>query len=273
MKEPNQSNQPKKDFDNFENIERIFTKRDQDYSGLHIYDVVSVMDTGEHFKVNYTTVSTIPWVYSGEEKDKNQFLPINPICVNLINQSLYQGKEVYIEKNWQNYGKEVLPDSIKMNIVTDLNGYKRRAYSFIKSFINPMMARVHASTIYGFITLNNKFLEKGIVFSEENRSLKYIEIMERADELSEEDTPDGELKSEEIMSDLERYIEYREILDRSNYIWNESEKYINLIEDIQEDDFEFDLESPEDKLTLAKKEVDNLTREFEDKINSLNNLK
>jgi hypothetical protein len=142
------------------------------------------------------------------------------------------------------------------------------------------MARVHASTIYGFITLNNKFLEKGIVFSEENRSLKYIEIMEKAEELEEDQTnPNGELQSEEIMSDLERYIEYREVLDRSNFIWNESEKYITMIEEITPNDFESLEETKttekteESKLIQAKKEIDRLTQEFENKITSLNNLK
>lgn len=234
-----------------------------DYNGIHLYDVAVVKELDTVLQVVYLTVSTVPWV-TGE----TNFIPVNPLSANVIRDYIQQGKEVYIDKNWMHQGKEVLPGSIQTNISTDLDGYKKRAYSFIKSFINPMMANVHASTIYGFITLNNKFLERGIVFSEENKSLKYIEIM---DDASEQEDPN---KSEEIMSNLEQYIEYKDILDRSYFIWNESEKYMLRIEEIAEDDFtDHNDETIGTALLQAKKTIDSIVKEFQQKILTLNNLK
>jgi len=244
-----------------------FVKEGQDYNGIHLYDVAVVIDQGDRLRVNYLTVSTVPWV-TGETR----FIPVNPLAANMIKDYMQQGKEVYIDKDWGLSGKEVIPSVIKTNTSTDLNGYKKRAYSFIKSFINPMMANVHASTIYGFITLNTKFLEKGIVFSETNKSLKYIEIMDMSSDLADANKPE---ESDELMADLEKYIEYKDVLDRSNFIWNESEKYILKIEEINEEDFSEltvgdNIQTP---LLQAKKEIDQIVKEFQSKIFTLNNLK
>ena len=232
------------------------------YQGLMIYEVAKVKDIGIKYLVEYVTVSTIPWV-TGE----NNFLPLNSYTAEKINEAILSGKEVYITKDWNQFSKEVLITNIEVNPVADLNSYKRRACTFIKSFINPMMASVHASVVYGFITLNNKFIERGYVFSEENRTLKYIDIMEKAEDL-EESNPK---LSQELMDDLEKYIEYKDTLARSNFIWNESEKYIAKIESIittpvtQED-----LPNEEFK---CKQSIDSIILEFQNKINTLNNLK
>lgn len=242
-------------------------KTDQEYNGIHIYDVAVVSDQGDTLKVSYLTVSTVPWV-TGETK----FIPVNPLAANMIRDYQQQGKEVYIAKDWGLSGKEVTPSVISTNTSTDLNGYKRRAYSFIKSFINPMMANVHASTIFGFITLNNKFLEKGIVFSETNKSLKYIEIMDMASDMADANKPE---ESDELMTDLENYIEYKDTLSRSNFIWNESEKYISKIEEVDESDFINIIigEETHSPLLQAKKQIDSIVKEFQTKIFTLNNLK
>lgn len=247
-----------------DNKTQNFIKEGQDYNGIHLYDVAVVKDQGDSLRVVYLTVSTVPWV-TGE----TGFIPVNPLSANIIREYQQQGKEVYITKDWGLSGKEVLPDCISVNTSTDLDGYKKRAYSFIKSFINPMMANVHASTIYGFITLNNKFLEKGIVFSETNKSLKYIEIMDAASDMEDPEESDA------LMTDLEKYIEYKDTLDRSNFIWNESEKYMVYIEEVDESDF-VDLvigEETQTALLQAKKKIDTIVKEFQHKILTLNNLK
>ncbi len=247
-----------------ENNQNTFIKEGQDYNGIHLYDVAVVKDQGDVLRVDYLTVSTVPWV-TGE----TGFIPVNPLSANIIKDFQQQGKEVYIAKDWGLSGKEVLPDCISTNISTDLDGYKKRAYSFIKSFINPMMANVHASTIYGFITLNAKFLEKGIVFSETNKSLKYIEIMDTASDMEDPN------ESDELMTDLEKYIEYKDVLDRSNFIWNESEKYMIKVEEVDESDFT-DLtigDQTQSALLQAKKQIDTIVKEFQHKILTLNNLK
>lgn len=234
------------------------------YQDLLIYEVAKVREIGSDQKllVEYVTVSTIPWS-SGEVN----YLPLNSSAADAIKDAQIKGKEVYISKDWNVISNEVLITSIEINPKVDILSYKRRATNFIKAFINPMMASVHASIIYGFTTLNNKFIENGFVFSEETRTLKYIEIMERSEEVADTN-PD---LSEELMADLEKYIEYREILDRTNFIWYESEKYCDMVNEIHPMDFvdteEFTAENQ------AKSQIDKVVNEFQIKIRTLNNLK
>lgn len=228
------------------------------YQDLLVYEVAKVRDFATKYYIEYVTVSTMPWV-TGE----TNLLPLNSLAANVIREAQLNGKEVYIKKNWGEIAKEVLITDLEINPITNLEAYKRRAYTFIKSFINPMMASVHASVVFGFTMLNNKFIERGYVFSEATRTLKYIDIMEKTEEL-EETNP---TESVELMEDLEKYIEYKEILSRANFIWNASERYIDKIEKIKEDS------SNQESQIEAKIKVDELCKEFQNKINNLNNLK
>ena len=234
------------------------------YQDLLIYEVAKIREIGSEQKVlvEYVTVSTIPWS-SGEVN----YLPLNSSAAEAIRDAQIKGKEVYILKDWNEVSNEVLLSSIEINPNINLNIYKRRAINFIKAFINPMMASVHASIIYGFTTLNNKFIENGFVFSEETRTLKYIEIMERSEELADSNPA----VSEELMNDLEKYIEFKEILSRANFIWNESEKYCDLINEIHEMDFvDTEEHTAENQVKI---QIDKVVNEFQTKIRTLNNLK
>lgn len=234
------------------------------YSDMIIYEVVKIKDTGSRFYVEYITTSTLPWT---NESSNNEFLPCNPLAAEAIREAHRKGKDVYIQKNWNEFSKEVLVTSLEINNVIDLTGYKRRAKAFIKSYINPIMASVHASVVYGFTTLNNKFIERGYVFSEQNKSLKYIAIMEDSDNLLDSDKMEDQKIGNELMEDLELYIEYKEILDRSNFVWNLSEKYLDKIDSVQIKEYN---ETGERE---AKEIIDSISKEFQHKINSLNNLK
>ena len=81
-----------------------YIKEGQDYNGIHLYDVAVVRDQGDTLKVDYLTVSTVPWV-TGETK----FIPVNPLAANMIKDFMQQGKEVFIAKDWGLSGKEVIP--------------------------------------------------------------------------------------------------------------------------------------------------------------------
>ena len=241
----------------------------QFYQDLVVYEVAKVIDMGEKYLVKYITESTINW----DEVQDDSFIPLHPLSAETIREAHRFGKEVYIAKNWDNFSKEVLVASLEVNNITDLDGYKRRASGFVKSFINPMMASVHASIIYGFTTLNNKFIERGYVFSEENKTLKYIEIIEKSEEIleSELDPQIAQNLSEELMSDLEKYIEYKEVLDRTNFIWNESEKCLAKIYEVPEPNE--NSSTIEKEIFDCKCKIDDIVKAFQIKINNLNNLK
>ena len=124
-------------------------------------------------------------------------------------------------------GAEMFEDAERPN----LQNYLRRIVHFVNGFIQAPMANTNAAVIYGFNVLNNKFIENGFVFSEQNRSLKYIDIMDRAEELESQE-PNGPELSEELMKDLEKYIEYRNILDRTYFIWNLKEELLDKLKEL-----------------------------------------
>ena len=98
----------------------------QFYQDLVIYEVAKVVDTGEKYLVKYITESTISW----DEMQDDSFIPLHPLSAETIREAHRFGKEVYINKNWDDFSKEVLVASLEVNNITDLDGYKRRASGF-----------------------------------------------------------------------------------------------------------------------------------------------
>ena len=142
-----------------------------------------------------------------------------------------KGHDVFIRKDWNQESNEVLPVHVSYAERPNLQNYLRRIVYFVNGFIQAPMANTNAAVIYGFNVLNNKFIENGFVFSEQNRSLKYIDIMDRAEELESQE-PNGPELSEELMKDLEKYIEYRNILDRTYFIWNLKEELLDKLKEL-----------------------------------------
>ena len=192
------------------------------------YDAVKITDYDEtYYIVLYVSSSNFQWI-TGE--DIKSFLPINSLTKDIINFRLSKGHDVFIKKDWEMEANEVLPIHLTFDDRPNLQNYLRRAVSFVNGFIQEPMANTNAAVIYGFNVLNNKFIEQGFVFSEKNRSLKYIDIMDRADEL-EETQPEI---SDELMKDLEKYIEYRNILDRTYFIYNLKEELLDKLKELSQ---------------------------------------
>lgn len=194
-----------------------------------IFDSVKIENySDEHYIASYISTSNFQWI-TGE--DIKNFLPINSLTKEIIKQRLDKGHDVFIRKDWNQESNEVLPVHVSYAERPNLQNYLRRIVSFVNGFIQAPMANTNAAVIYGFNVLNNKFIENGFVFSEQNRSLKYIDIMDRAEELESQE-PNGPELSEELMKDLEKYIEYRNILDRTYFIWNLKEELLDKLKEL-----------------------------------------
>ena len=194
-----------------------------------VFDSVKVENySDEHYMVSYISTSNFQWI-TGE--DIKNFLPINSLTKEIIKQRLDKGHDVFIRKDWNQESNEVLPVHVSYVERPNLQNYLRRIIHFVNGFIQAPMANTNAAVIYGFNVLNNKFIENGFVFSEQNRSLKYIDIMDRAEELESQE-PNGPELSEELMKDLEKYIEYRNILDRTYFIWNLKEELLDKLKEL-----------------------------------------
>ncbi len=194
-----------------------------------VFDSVKIENySDDHYIVSYISTSNFQWI-TGE--DIKNFLPINSLTKEIIKQRLDKGHDVFIRKDWNQESNEVLPVHVSYAERPNLQNYLRRIVYFVNGFIQAPMANTNAAVIYGFNVLNNKFIENGFVFSEQNRSLKYIDIMDRAEELESQE-PNGPELSEELMKDLEKYIEYRNILDRTYFIWNLKEELIDKLKEL-----------------------------------------
>ena len=194
-----------------------------------VFDSVKVENySDDHYIVSYISTSNFQWI-TGE--DIKNFLPINSLTKEIIKQRLDKGHDVFIRKDWNQESNEVLPVHVSYAERPNLQNYLRRIIHFVNGFIQAPMANTNAAVIYGFNVLNNKFIENGFVFSEQNRSLKYIDIMDRAEELESQE-PNGPELSEELMKDLEKYIEYRNILDRTYFIWNLKEELLDKLKEL-----------------------------------------
>lgn len=194
-----------------------------------VFDSVKVENySNDHYIVSYISTSNFQWI-TGE--DIKNFLPINSLTKEIIKQRLDKGHDVFIRKDWNQESNEVLPVHVSYAERPNLQNYLRRIVHFVNGFIQAPMANTNAAVIYGFNVLNNKFIENGFVFSEQNRSLKYIDIMDRAEELESQESNGPEL-SEELMKDLEKYIEYRNILDRTYFIWNLKEELLDKLKEL-----------------------------------------
>ena len=205
------------------------TREIQSNVEYRVFDSVKVENySDDHYIASYISTSNFQWI-TGE--DIKNFLPINSLTKDIIKQRLDKGHDVFIRKDWNQESNEVLPVHVSYAERPNLQNYLRRIVYFVNGFIQAPMANTNAAVIYGFNVLNNKFIENGFVFSEQNRSLKYIDIMDRAEELESQE-PNGPELSEELMKDLEKYIEYRNILDRTYFIWNLKEELLDKLKEL-----------------------------------------
>ena len=210
------------------------------YKEFKVFPVAKIAKEGDKIRIEYLTMSSSNF---SSGIDTSELIPVNSAAKEMIEMNLNKGNTIYLDPNYLtiNDQPEILPIHLSINTDTSLTAYAKNCYSFIKAHINPQMASAHASVVYGFITLNNKFLEQGFVFSEERKSLVYLDILDKCNDLKEESEKFQEIDqeravkldtlSDELLQDLENYISYADILKRSNFCWTLSEDHIAKIED------------------------------------------
>lgn len=245
-----------------------------EYQGIKTFEVAMVTDTGVSYNVEKLSWNTDMHIDKTMQpsnptnylNDKTRFwyLNLNSAAADKIRQEMSLGHDIQISKNWDAHGsKEVLLTSI---IVVDntqrLETQKRIARRQVRMMINPHTAQIGAMDIYGFMMLNNKFILNGFVFDNENRSLKYMDVLNRSEELAD---TDPEL-SEDLAEDLEEFIDYNDKLSRVRFIWLKGEKTIQLINSIHLPPGDTSKEAHHEKILKVR----NITDGFIEEIMRLN---
>lgn len=221
------------------------------YFGLRTYEVAICEEFNDAYLVMGVSWNTVEWV---EKQDKQIYLPLNNITTQKIREGLNKGQEIKISKMWSNDGqKEVHPVYVQLKYTEDIEGYKRVAKRILKQNVNPIMASISAAEMYGFNVLHSKFLQKGYVLVEETEPFTMVRIFEDAENKIQQEQIEA---SEEILNDLNRYLEYKQKLDKVYFVNNKLEDTFNKIDNLNN-----------------KHEIDKLINDFQTEMSTLNSLK
>lgn len=236
------------------------------YNGIRAFEVAAVVDNGSNGNTMYDflfiTTNTEQWVFPDEKASvlgEIIYLPLNTMAANRIREADLKGHDIKIKKSFI-ASKEVLPVHILINTVSDLDGAKKFWRRRVTQMVNPHVARITAMDIYGFTVINNKFIENGFVFSKKNRALKYMDIIDKTEDMFL--TDDGSKEATELLELLKEYTTYNDKLERAYFMWNKTKEVIQMIDDVDSGDEEKDI-----------KELEEISTRFIDSISTLNNLK
>ncbi len=201
---------------------------------------VNVADRGDYFEVvslnsNESVLAIEPEVeypiYSWEVYD-------------YIASNMMEGKVVLIPKYIEgNLDKNLI---IVTDNISELEVKKTLAIRKMRDFIvntrmfNDKMLLVE---LYRFILLNNWFVNKGFVITEENRVDKYFEIVNYSAELMNESPESGD----EVLSKLDKYLELLNNI-------SESDKYYSMYLEFKENISEATTTDEVDNIYRALKE-------------------
>lgn len=176
-----------------------------------IFELASVHDRGTLWSVDYVTKNTLDSLANRDSK----FLKLSYVAYKMIYDAINQNKRVFIQKELKT--DEVLPNEviIKDIDVNDISLYRNSSFAKIKNLTNSEVANISAFTIYGFTVLNNELISKGFPIYEENRQEMYIKIIETGDDL--------------LISKLEEYLEYVDLIERSSALYKRVKEYGELI--------------------------------------------
>ena len=237
------------------------------YNGIRTFETAAVTDNGSFYNFLFLTTCTEQWVFPNPDSKDSiigelTYLPLNTLSATRIREAQLKGQDIKIKKNWMD-SKEVLPVHIMINEVTDLEGAKKYWRGKITQMVNPHVAQITAMDIYGFTVINNKFIENGFVFSKKNRALKYMDIIDRTEDMYL--TEDGTKEADQLLELLREYTAYSDKLERCYFMWNKTQEAIKLIDEVEE-------ESTEDSEAAIEKIV-KIGTDFINSITTLNNIK
>ena len=169
-----------------------------------IYDVAYVSDIGTHWQVDGVVKSDLVFLHSGR-----QYLNLSHMASIEIKKELAQGNKVAIAKNIEK--AEISLGDYIVNPVDETTKMKNRALVAVSNLIDSYIVSLSMLDFFNFITLNNIFIEKGIVITEDNREEKYLEIINTEDE--------------KLIQSLEKYLEAK---DRISQVYWRYEKIENF---------------------------------------------
>lgn len=186
--------------------------------------LVNVSDKGELFEViNLSkndkdlviTNNLIYQVFSWEVFEK-------------IADCLDDGKKVFIPKGLEEELKT--EHLIISDAENDLEAEKARTILKMRDIIcnsRLILDKLSLMDFYEFVSINNWFISKGFVITEENRADIYLDIIQKATELSETDSELGE----EYIKNVDKYMSVMDMMNNNKDYYEAYLDFVNRVED------------------------------------------
>jgi len=179
-----------------------------------IYELAVVEDRGTYWQVVNVVKNTLDSLANRNE----QMLKLSYMTYQKIGEAIQEGKTVHIPKTLST--DEVKPGEISILDPSDVDPLmlaRDSAITKIRMLITPELAKIAGLTLYGFTVLNNELISDGYVITAANREEQYLKILETGDE--------------ELISKLERYLNYKDEIERVSFLERKFAVVISEIKD------------------------------------------
>jgi len=169
-----------------------------------LYDVVYIADIGTHWQVDGVMKSDLTFIHPGR-----QYMKVSYMAALEIKKELVNGNTVTIAKNLQK--SEISLGDFSVNLSEGIDIARNIALSAITSTVDAYLVTLSMMEFFNFINLNNIFIEKGIIITEDNREEKYLEIINKEDP--------------KLIESLEKYLEAKDRISQVYWRYEKVEEF------------------------------------------------
>jgi hypothetical protein len=195
--------------------------------------MAAVIDCGKYYEVEYLTTSL-----NKDFETNKKFLGLSLNASKLIKKSLDENKTIRITSDYKNI--DVQPHDLIITETSDIESYKKVMLSKVRQLVTHQQANVSGMMMYEYMNINNILNDKGYFIHDDNKEEVYLQILETGDE--------------DLINNLEDYLNAREVISRASFL---EKRYIKLYRNVNE--------------SLTEEEVDKLINDFIIMMNDVRN--
>lgn len=151
-------------------------------------------------------------------KENEKLVNLSFVAYKMIDNAILSNTNVYT--NEYIHGNEVQPWEVSIIDTPGVEAYKKSSIIKIRTLINPIISKISGLALYGFMVLNNELNSKGYFIYEDNREETYLKILETGDE--------------ELIDKLEKYLNYKDEIERVSQLERQFSEVIENINNTNE---------------------------------------
>lgn len=173
------------------------------------YYYADVQDKGTFYQIQSIVPNTADKIIGG-----STYLPLSLVAHKQILEAMQKDQLVSIKKDL--YANEVMPCDLIITDQDPLEAWKNANLIKVKSYVTPEIVKESGFTMYSYMQLSSKLMDKGFYITDDNRDEKYIEIIETENEV--------------LIELLEEFITAKDRISSAFYL---KDKYDKLVKEVQ----------------------------------------